>query len=234
MQPRKASRQNQRRRAPQRKRAPSNKTLNNKIKKINKTIELKKGDGYLAPGVIPLAGTQLSTFVSNIVQGTGEGESRIGTQISPTSIQFKCNFLSNTNILTQQRVRMMVVWDRQSNSAAIPLSGAGTTSLLDTTIITDPLLAPLNYDAIERYTVLYDKMIVLNPNTFLTATTLVPIGKQIKKKIKLSRIVKYNGAGPQIPFTNNLALCWFASNNGGSAALLPTVECGARLYYKDA
>jgi len=172
--------------------------------------------------------------MSNIIQGTSETENRIGTQINPTSLQFRCNFLTNTNVIGASRIRMVAFWDRQANQAASTLLSAGAISLLDTSVITDPTMAPLNYDGIDRFTILYDKLWNLNPEISLSATTFVPMDKFIKKKIKLSRVVKYTGAGPTIPLTNNLVLAWFASNNGASSALLPTVECGVRVYYKDA
>jgi len=212
---------------------PSNVALNNKIKKINKNIELKKCDVIQASTVISNTGSSLSTL-TNIIQGTGEFENRIGTQINPTSIQIRCNFLSNTAILNASRVRMMVFWDRQSNGAVSPLTSAGISSLLDNSIITDLTMSPLNYDDIQRFTVLYDKVWNLNPQVSTSATTLIPMSKFMKKKLKLSRLVKFTGAGPVIPYTNSLVIAWFANNNGGSSALLPTVECGARVYYRDA
>jgi len=113
------------RRVNRKRHAPSNKTLNNKIKKINRNIELKKADAYQTATTIASTGSQLSTFMSNIVQGTGETENRIGTQINPTSIQIRCNFLTNTNVIGASRVRMVVFWDRQSNQAASTLLSAG-------------------------------------------------------------------------------------------------------------
>jgi len=211
---------------------PSNKSLNQKIHKIQNMIELKKNDAALALTQIGTGGTVFQDFCF-LGQGTGE-VGRIGTQISPTSLQFRCSITASSAVLNATRVRMIVFWDRQPNGAAPTIFDSGISGLLDQSTITNDIQTPYNYDMIKRFTVLYDKVITLNPQVLASGgTTVLPMGKFLKKKIKLSRQIKYNGSGTSIAALNTNALCiaWMCDQAGATNA---SVECSARLYYKDA
>lgn len=215
-----------RQRAPPRKRVPSNKTLNKKIQKINRNIELKESDMNIASTALNPVGI-VRSFVDAIAQGTADNQ-RVGTMISPTSLQFRAYLRSNTTTVGPSTSRLIVAWDKQADQLNPPVSGAN--GVLDSTVVTNELLSPFNHDNIERYTILYDKVFTLNVNSSTSSTTTVPNGKYIKKKIKLSRNIRYGTIGAGVPITNNLVFIWLTDT---LLAGQPTFEMGSRLYYKD-
>jgi len=145
------------RRRPKRK-APTNKSLNRKIKRIQNDIELKYKDVYSAA-------TDISTTTAlTLLNGISQGDTtitRTGGQIRITSVHIKGTVTADPLNLLSDQYRMMVVWDAQANGAAPTLSGT-VTSILDVTTITDLLIAPYNYSAMDRFKILMDKRVIIN------------------------------------------------------------------------
>jgi len=221
-----------------RKNGPTTKSLNKKIKRIeNEFIETKFFDVYNAGTTIALAGIQ--DLLVGIAQGD-TASTRTGNVIVPSSVQLRMAFSSDIDELSSSRIRIMLFWDRQPNGAVPVLTGAPTiSSLLDTGTITQPVLAPRKYNAIELYSVLYDKILTLTPGVVLTTaagatTQVVLVDKQINLIKKLHRSVKYNDTTGVIGsiVTNSLYIAYFSDN--ANALLQPSLQAGYRLYYRDA
>lgn len=235
-----AQRKRQRKRNFKKRKGPSNKTLNKKIKHIeNNLIELKWFDVFRASTDATVAGVQ--DYLTAIPQGD-TALTRTGNVIAPTSVQCRITlFSSNTQLNADQRVRYIVFWDRQANGAVPVLTGGPTTqSLLDIGTITDPTLCPRNYNTIERFKILKDKLVTLTPQIALRTTltganddlvTSMPVTKTFIHHIKLSRMVKYNDAAAGIAsaVTNALHFCFLTdlASSGG-------LQAGFRVYFKDA
>lgn len=231
----------QRRRRQIKKRGPTNKTLDKKIKHIeNNLIELKWLDVARAFTATSIAGIQ--DYLSAVPQGD-TSISRTGNVLSPTSIQLRLTFASNILELGGDgRIRYILFWDRQANGAVPVLTGASTTqSLLDTGVIADPTLSPRNFNTIERYTILLDKMVTLQPvlagSTTLagavdTLTTTNLVTRTKVHVVKLGRMIKYNdaAAGIATAVSNALHIAYFTD----AAANQAGVQAGYRLYFKDA
>jgi len=181
------------RRRPKRK-APTNKSLNRKIKRIQNDIELKYKDVYSAA-------TDISTTTAlTLLNGISQGDTtitRTGGQVRLTSVHIKGTVTADPLNLLSDQYRMMVVWDAQANGAAPTLSGT-VTSILDVTTITDLLIAPYNYSAMDRFKILMDKRVIINrrvvadtdPATGATQE-YQPIVKPFNKRFKLGRTVRY-------------------------------------------
>lgn len=109
-----------------------------------------------------IAGTAQLELLNGLTQGT-DSITRIGRKICMKSIQGRWTFtLQNTAAgvfpagLVGGQVRLLIVYDKQANGAA----PAATDILQGTGIIQ----APLNLNNRERFIVLVDKFITLDPN----------------------------------------------------------------------
>lgn len=230
----KQGRRQQRRKHHPKKKSPTNKSLNKKIKHIeNNLMELKFIDQFVAT-------TTSGAGTSDYLTGTAQGDTnsnRQGNVINPTSIQWKVDIFADPLLLGCSRVRMILFWDRQPNGAVPVLTGAATAqSLLDIGVVTDSTLAPRNFNTIDRYHILIDKVYVMNPQVVLltaagATTQVVPMQKTIHHVHKLSRLVKYDNTSAAITasVSNALHAAYFTD----VGATQPSVQCSYRLYFRD-
>lgn len=218
------------------KKSPTNKTLNKKIKHIeNNLMEIKFIDLFTNPVTPTLAG--YSDYISGVAQGD-TASTREGNIINPTSFQFRGVMQADIDAGVLAQLRIIVFWDRQPNGAAPVLTGASTTqSLLDTGVITNLILSPRNFNTIDRHTILYDKVHTLNPQVPLTVvaggtTQVASMGKFIKFRLDLSRLVKFNNTSAAITasVSNALHVAFFTEDNTDP----PLIAVGYRMYYRDA
>jgi len=242
----------QRKRRTQRKRkAPTNRTLAKRIKFVeNNLIELKWRDGFATAiqpwGWSPNLGSQVNTHFTPIAQGDQPYE-RNGDMIHTTSFQVRFSVYCPRGERSNTYLRVIIFWDRQPNMANNGLftSGGDNTALLEDASTTAPLyLAPINYLAIDRYDILYDKTYRMDTLSRASNSNPAPPGVQdeisafnqglIKHiKVRTSRKVKYGNANAGYPVTNALHVAWI-SNIASSINEAPIVTYCARLYYKDA
>lgn len=221
------------------KKAPTTRDLAKKIQKIEHNQDLKWFDFQLNPTTISNAGIVISDF-QLIPEGTGFSE-RIGSKISPTSLQIKLAIRTAENRLFGTKVRMLVFWDRQTNGAA-PILVSQDNGVLDNSVIGSAPLAlmyaPINYLTRDRYHVVYDKVFTINPKTFLQLTApdvteMTPVELFIRKNIRLGRILKYDSAGGSITdlVSNSIHVAFLSDDTAGTSE--PNLEGGFRMYYKD-
>lgn len=214
------------------------KAINNmskKIKKIEAEAEVKHKDTLFAVTTIPSTGLMWESH-NFITQGT-TNITRIGNVIAPTSFQIRMRIAANTTKITSPTVcRIIIFWDTQVNGAGP--TGFGLTGVVDDSVITVPPYAPRNYNTIDRYRILKDKVIVLHP--VLATTTTDPGGVVTavsavvayrKFIIKSSRKMRFTGnAGTVADITNNALYVFFMSD---LTVTEPTVQGGIRMYFKD-
>lgn len=215
------------------------KSLEKKVNHIaNDLIELKWTDDYLANAITTTTGRNF--HMTDIAQGDQPYE-RNGNQITPTSLQCRYSVYTPVGQRTPAYLRCIVFWDRQANAAdnqLLTVSG-GEMALLHNAVVSDGYLAPFNYRAKERFTVLYDKTHKIEQSTvnrFDVATGAVNqtnnSGIHNNFYIKLGRQVKYKDQTATFPITNALHVVFVSSVSGNDEA--PLVTFGARMYYKDA
>jgi len=133
---------------------------------LNPAVLSKKGmdtDISLSP-VIATTSTNASSFVLNLCQSGNGSWNRQGRKIIPHSLRlvgtFEINYTPTfaTGAMTQNAVRMVVVWDQQPSSGTIPTFDTifgitaqdGTESCPDVT-------CPPRYDNMDRFKVLHDR-----------------------------------------------------------------------------
>jgi len=166
---------------------------------------------------------------------------RTGGQVRLTSVHIKGTVTADPLNLLSDQYRMMVVWDAQANGAAPTLSGT-VTSILDVTTITDLLIAPYNYSAMDRFKILMDKRVIINrrvvadtdPATGATQE-YQPIVKPFNKRFKLGRTVRYavNSSTGTITDISTNSLYFIVVGNA-PASVNPTIQFSSRIYFKDA
>lgn len=210
-------------------------TINQKIKKIQSAIELKYVDNLYSSQV----DNTPDLYLLNVMPAGTNPNNRIGNKVNATSIQFRGTLISNSLALDPTQVRIIVFWDQQANGAAPPIEGsttAGTEGLLDVTVVTQPIMAPYSMEAQKRFSILYDKTYTINPQVGVPGdeeNSVVPVSLYIKKKIQLSRVVKYdNAAGGTIADIQTNSLYMVAISD--RATEVPTFTFGSRFIFKDA
>lgn len=214
------------------KKAPSNKTLNKKIKHIeNNIMELKFNDTFAASQNLTPAGGIF--YLTDIAQGDTASD-RTGNEIFPTSVQVRIQFFSAEASVVTTSMRVILFWDRQPNGANPVVVGASTTqSLLDTGVITDVMLAPRNFNTIERYKILQDHTYTINAQEKNIANTAYIVqSKYINLVQKLNRQVKYNNTSAAITaaVSNALHLVFYTDPTNANPG---SVSIAARIYYRD-
>lgn len=199
-------------------RGPTLRSMDKRIKKLNANEELKHDDTIFTANVLTTAGT--FTLLNTVLKGDDD-DTRDGNEIQATSIQARFSHVSGIAGAGGSLFRMILFWDQQANGVAPTI-----VQLLDTTIMTVALYAPYNRDNQKRFKILKDRTFFVDPGN-----TQVSQSIQMFKK-KLSRKVKYNDgvAGTIADInTNSLYILMLST----AVANGPTINGGARFYYKD-
>lgn len=217
-------------------RKPTVKSLDKRVKAINKKEEVKHKDflfasDYMASG--PGAGQML--LLNGLVQGD-TNLTREGNKVYITSIQIKAVIITNVLLTSATEYRIIVFRDNFPNGVA-PTAG----SLLDINIITAYLYAPYNAKYQTRYKILYDKRGVSNPSVHLvegagpTVTSVIQKKISIQLKRKLGFIANYGlgNAGTIADITHGAIYILLLSNRTIGDADGPTFLGGSRVNFKD-
>ena len=194
------------------KKNPTTRTLNKKIKKMQKQQEIKYNDSWekiqacnVPSGTIPLS---LPRLLNGLQLGTSAIE-RIGSAVTATSLSFRgFLYVPNMQNITKEEdlsrvplVRMIIFWDESARDVPVimgsPFSSQET--LLDNGSTADSVFCPYNRSTRNRFKILYDKTykfpvtpIITTGGENVAETNALP-HRLIQGKIKLNRIVQYSG-----------------------------------------
>lgn len=209
---------------------PTVKSLDKRIKKINREVELKYLDQNVNASIVS-TGTLINAF--GLVPTGDEASEREGNEITPTSVVARLHVVPDPrNLLTDSNdvVRMIIFWDAQPNGAVPVLVGAA--GLLDTSVVTTPFSAPRNINTRKRYKILYDNTVNLNPAVFMSTDTLLN-NKMFIVKVKLHRTIKYNGAAAPTTIANVISNSINIAFFNRTSTVVCAVDGSVRMYYKD-
>lgn len=172
--------------------------------------ELKTCDtGTPAVVSIPSAGAII--LLNGIGQGTDYTQ-RIGRKVQLKSILFRFDILQKTQSAPDgDTARVMLIYDCQTNAAA-PVVG----DILQTV----NYLSPMNLNNRDRFKVLYDKFIPLNPMQTVTNPYGTPLRKNFKvfKKLKEEMIFGNTSNTVADITTGAIFLLVISQMGGGSSA----------------
>lgn len=216
---------------------------NKEIVSIKKQLREVKGDTELKYFDVSISATVDEAGNLFVLNAMGVGDTQItrtAGQIKLTSVQFRLKFTADPSRVNFTTCRVMVLWDRQANGALPTVAGNPLTpenAILNNVIESDLTLAPIQYENIDRFHILYDKMFVSNPNVVATTTAdattaVIRVGSILSKYIKLNRNAKYSAAASGIAsiVTNSLLMLVVTD----IAASQPIVDGMARIYFRDA
>lgn len=165
------------------------------------------------------------TLLNGVATGT-DFTDRIGRRIMMKKHYFRGVVFPEDNNTGQQLVRMIIVYDMQSNGAA-----PGVTDVLKSADAT----SQLNLNNRDRFRILTDKQWVLAPidNTATQSFAGSPTIHQFKKFKKLNHEVQYNGTTNSIGSiaTGAMFMLLIGSNAAGTAA---TIRVSHRIRFVDA
>lgn len=171
--------------------------------------ELKVIDsGSTSPGVVPVAGALI--LINGVATGT-DYTARIGRKICLKSMLVRFNLAPNyaASDSTGETIRIMLVWDTQSNSAA-PL----VTDVLNAA----DYLSPNNLNNRDRFKILADKFLTL-PGWTAAAGALVN-GSPVEKNLKLYKKgyweTVFSGTGATVGSIQTGALYILYIGSGGA------------------
>lgn len=152
------------------------------------------------------------TLLNGVVQGT-DFTQRIGRKFNMKSLLLRLNCYPNsaTNCPVGDIVRVLVVYDCQTNSAA-PVVG----DILEFVSFE----SPMNLNNRDRFKVIMDKTFNMNPNSYTAGalTTGAPVTRSVKKFKKLGLEVINSGTGATVGSiqTGGLFLVTLGLVNNGS------------------
>lgn len=207
------------------KKGPTTKDLATRVKKLEHSDELKYID--YTNGTVPLTPGGIFYNYNQMAQGDNFNE-RVGEEITAKYLNMKVRIRHFANA-SADVVRCILFWDKQNNGLG-PVSLASTSigeGLLDDTTITQTTLSPHNYRTSERYTVLYDKLHIMNADS--TGVNLTKIFK-IKKNLGGAK-VKYSSSGATFAALPSRCLWFLVLGNDFDATT--AVQSTARLWYTD-
>jgi len=199
------------------KKVKTNKQLTRDVKMLKKAPELKYVDTYTTSALVA-AGITYSRAA--IAQGDDYNQ-RIGESVTAAFFSYKLRVIKSTPSVNPSTIRFMVVWDRQAN-------GGAPGSPLDIATITDPLIAPHDYRLKDRYKILQDRTIILNPQSGTTGQSQIYSGNFNLHGTQ----IKYLDSGGTIASltSRNLFMISFASV---TAVTDCTIGLGSRFWYSD-
>lgn len=213
---------------------PTTKTLDKRIKRINKRQELRWVDRV--DNAMPIVATPVLHLLNGTTKGDNVYATRQADEFYMTSFQIRYEVLTSGNVLANTIVRVVIVYDRQSNGAA-----ATAATIFDETNDTNVVYCPYNRDYQKRYKILYDKTVEINPLAVAATTVasgvvtaMIPASRFIHKKRRIAKTVKCiqtsnTGLIADIEM-GAVYLCAFSDQGAGNA---PQVVYHSRIYYKD-
>lgn len=166
------------------------KNLDRRIRKLERADELKYHD------VLNTTALGTGTLLSlNLIPQGDDFNNRVGEEITSRYLNMKLRFTQPAST-DSSNIRTILMWDKQANGASpvVYTSTNMATGILDDTLINYPTLSPHNYRASERYTVLWDKTFVINPESSAVQKIIT-----VKKNFNLKQArIKYSGSGSAI------------------------------------
>lgn len=211
-----------------RKHKPTVQGLAKSIRKIQKDEELKHCDYSLDVTSVVDTGRFDNLFFA---QQNDSATGRTANEVSPTSLQIRLALIHDPLYPGPTAFRHIIFWDSQANGA-MPTLG----DLLDVNTAFYYTTCPYNRSNSSRFRILMDKFIDIGPLAQYTSPTtdFVSDMKVYKKKIKLSRIIKFSGnAGTIADIRTNSLISFMITDVPVAATHGPLVTFTTRVYYKD-
>jgi len=215
-----------RRRRPQNRRLKA-KNLDRRIRKLERSEELKYHD---LQSTSALATTGTSIHLTGLAQGD-DFDQRIGEEIVAKYLNMKLRFETSNLSVSSSQMRVLLFWDLQNNGVGPDVSTSVSigTAVLDNATVTSTILCPHNYRTKHRYKILMDRVYNMNPDGTGVGKSLF-----VKRNLRLNGAkIKYQDSGATFASVTSRAL-WFMIIGNGSAVTDVTPTLSFRTWYTDA
>lgn len=221
-------------------------SLDRRLARVEGETEVKYADEYTGSSVVSTGGNFSVPVTPAPRRGTGPND-RVGDEIFLTSWHVKLQVLTNQELVGGTVMRFIFFIDKMNDGAQPPLftwNGGVLVSprgLLETELITDPTKAFYNQDARDRYKIMHDELVVLNPAVHMESAPdggnwevtevarrawvkefFFPIRKKIRYTQDLGLITDLIGNVPYFVALSN------------QTTYPPTIQFSGRIYFKDA
>lgn len=145
--------------------------------------------------IIATSDTNGNSFVLNLIRSGSASWNRVGRKVNLQTLRLRGRFVytydpaATTLDVGSNAVRMAVVWDKQPSGNDVPafndIFGHTDQAGDETTGFTDPV----RYDNMDRFTLLRDNIIDLNPDLFVIGGT----GNNSTKSFTFNEYIKLGG-----------------------------------------
>lgn len=193
-------------------------TYNRTVRAGRSTMEYKNLD----IGSVNIPNTTVQTGAVTLLNGCAQGTTattRIGRMIKMTSLYFKLVFCVSSTSVLAEAIRVLVVYDKQPNGAALTAANV---------MEVDTLTSPVNLGNQRRFKILYDQ----------TKACIGTAGPQnvvfaVKAK-KLNKLVEFNtGSTGNIGDIQTGSLYMIVYKTGTLATTNETVAFYSRVLFSD-
>jgi len=168
---------------------------------------------------VPIAGTAIqSTLLTQVAQGT-TNNTRLGRKIRLLKLTLRWQAQLAANTLGGTPLRIKIVYDKQTNGAAM-----ATTDV----VYADLFYAPNNLDNTDRFITLIDE--ITEP---MSIQNNFSIGGQFNRKIDLEQVWLGQNAGGAIADLLTGSVYMFVWQTGAATVGAPTFQYITRIRYTD-
>lgn len=212
---------------PAQKKKVTNKELSKRITRLEHSDELKHVVRGVAQGTVSGTGDY---YLLNGISTGDDHDNRVGQEICAKYLNVQMHIINPLASTATVKYRILLVWDKQCNGAAPQLlTSVSDDAVLDdstTSLISQDWLSPHNYAAKERYVILMDKSVALNPSSDTKNNDYL-----IKKNFNLhGAICKYTGTSSAVTDIVTRSLGILIYRDGSPTATFGFVS---RFWYTD-
>lgn len=219
------------------------------IKKVIRSVMEKKGvDTILTvSSVLLTTNTNAGSFVLNLIQAGNGSWNRVGRKVNLTHVRLTgiarltYEAAATTGVVAGSTLRMVVVWDKQPSGAAIPSFDVIFGSTVQDGTEATAYLDSIKYDQMDRFSILRDCRIQMNPPT---DNNQGGTSDQVSQDYPFDEFIKLNNrevvfSGQSAPMTiadisTGAIYVFFRSNaNSGANTVSITSDSKSRLRYQD-
>lgn len=212
------------------------KNLLKRVRKIEAEQELKYSETYLTYTTIPWEGATpfwLIGCLNTSTSGPGQVNQRVGTKTANKRLDMRIVFRQQPGNVYDDRIRMCILWFKNSNGASPTLP-----TLFDQSLVAGGTYNFFNDQYKESYKVIHDETFDMKPIAWDGNPAGICIGDvlSINRSIKLnrtSRFVTGAGAGTYVDVLDNALYIVFMTStqfNATNAQVLFQSRCW---YYDD-
>lgn len=161
--------------------------------------------------------TGVLTLTSGISQGTDIGN-RVGDSIKVTRISWMGRAALSPVVTTFSTLRLLLFRDMEIQGAVPALA-----DILETGTGTVSVRSPINFINRKRFSVLWDQIIVLDPNTHYSEV--------LRGELVVNKTVRYRGTGNTVAAAAEGTIYWLLVSDEATNA--PTVAIYTQLQFVD-